>query len=279
MMDGKTVVITGGTGGIGLVAARRLGELGARLVLVGSSRSRGAMAAATLRAAGLAPEILYADLSLIAEGRRIGEQLGALDRIDVLVLNAGAIFDKRRETAEGLERTFALNHLGYFVVGNLLMPKLREAAPSRVVVVASEAHRGATLDFADLQNAVRYDGWRAYRRSKLCNLLFAGELSRRLADTGVTVNALHPGFVDSRFGNDNGVLFRLALGAAKKAIGLRPEEGARTTVHLAASPTVAHVTGRYFDKEREREPSAAARDSAAAERLWAESERIVGAAS
>jgi NAD(P)-dependent dehydrogenase (short-subunit alcohol dehydrogenase family) len=278
-MEGKTVVITGGTGGIGLVAARRLGELGARLVLVGSSRSRGAMAGATLRAAGLAPEILYADLSLIAEGRRVADELRALKRIDVLVLNAGAIFDRRRQTVEGLERTFALNHLGYFVLGNLLVPKLREAAPSRIVVVASEAHRGAALDFADLQNAVKYDAWTAYRRSKLCNLLFAGELSRRVSATGVTVNALHPGFVDTRFGNDNGVLFRLALGAAKKAIGLRPEEGARTTVHLAASPAVAGVTGRYFDREREREPSAAARDAAAAARLWAESERIVGAAS
>ena len=236
------------------------------------------MAAATLRAAGLAPEILYADLSLIAEGRRIGDQLRALDRIDVLVLNAGAIFDRRQETAEGIERTFALNHLGYFVVGNLLIPKLREAVPSRVVVVASEAHRGATLDFADLQHAVKYDAWRAYRRSKLCNLLFARELARRLADTGVTVNALHPGFVATRFGNDNGVLFKLALGAAKKAIGLRPEE-ARTTVHLAASPTLAQTTGRYFDKEREREPSAAARDAAAGTRLWAESERTVAAAS
>lgn len=274
-MKGKTVVITGGTGGIGLVAARRLGELGASLVLVGSSRERGRLAEAALRRAGLSAEILYADLGLIAEGRRLAGALAAsLPRIDVLVLNAGRIFDRREETTEGLERTFALNHMGYFVLGNLLRPRLEAASPSRIVVVASEAHRGAALDFGDLQSRRRYNGWRTYKRSKLCNILFAGEMARRLEGSGVTCNALHPGFVDTRFGADNGLLFRLGLGLAKKLIAITPREGARTTVHVAASPALERVTGRYFDKAAERPPSAEARDAESAARLWAESARI-----
>src|SRR6185312_4690777 len=202
-MDGKICVITGATSGIGLEAAGQLARRGARLVLVGRDPRRGEAALVRLRA--LVPRveatIHYADLSLMAETRRLADELAAaLPRIDVLIDNAGAVFDRHELTAEGLERTFALNHMAYFLLTNLLLDQLKAAAPSRIVVVASEAHRGAQLDFADLAGRRVGGGWQAYRRSKLANILFTAELARRLAGTGVTANCLHPGFVASRFG-------------------------------------------------------------------------------
>ncbi|MBV9524092.1 MAG: SDR family NAD(P)-dependent oxidoreductase, partial [Alphaproteobacteria bacterium] len=218
-----------------------------------------------------------ADLSRLAEIRRLANELAAaLPRIDVLVNNAGAIFDRHSLTEDGLERTFALNHMAYFLLTNLLLGKLEAAAPSRIVNVASDAHRGAVLDFADLAGRGGAQGWNAYRRSKLANILFTAELARRLAGSGVTANALHPGFVASRFGDETGLAMRLLLGIAKRFAAITPAEGARTIVYLASSPDVAGVTGRYFAKEREARPTAAASDAAAARRLWDESARLAG---
>lgn len=276
-LEGKLCVITGATSGIGLETAERLAALGARLVLVGRDREKGAAALARLaqRPAAAPAQMLYADLSRLDEVRHVAAEIAqAAPRIDVLINNAGAIFARRAVTADGFERTFALNHLAYFLLTALLRPQL--AAEARIVNVASEAHRGATLDFDDLQTVQGYSGWAAYRRSKLCNILFTRTLAQRLAGSGVTANCLHPGFVATRFGDNNGGVFRFALSIAKRCTAISPQKGAETSVHLAAAPEVAGQSGLYFDKCQPREPSAAAQDDAAAKRLWQVSAAFVG---
>lgn len=276
-MQGKVCVITGATSGIGLVAAERLAAMGARLVLVGRDKARGEAALARIkrRSPGAQLRIHYADLSRLAEMNRLAAEIAAVEpRIDVLVNNAGAMFQQRGVTEDGLERTFALNHMAYFVLSNRLRDRLAAAAPSRIVSVASDAHRGNTLDFADLQATRNYRGFTAYGRSKLANILFTRELARRLAGSGVTANCLHPGFVASRFGDNNPGLFRLGLGIAKSVFAVSPEKGAETIVYLAASPEVAGVSGGYFAKCRPAAPTEAARDDTAARRLWEESARL-----
>jgi NAD(P)-dependent dehydrogenase (short-subunit alcohol dehydrogenase family) len=278
-MAGKLCVVTGATSGIGLVAAERLAAAGARLILVGRDKARGEAALARIRrhAPGAALAIRYADLSLLAEMNRLAAEIAAAEpRIDVLINNAGAMFTRRSVTADGLERTFALNHMAYFVLANRLRERLAAAAPARIVNVASEAHRGNVLDFTDLQSARGYSGFRVYGRSKLANILFTRELARRLEGSGVTANCLHPGFVASRFGDNNPGLPRLGIGLAKRFFALSPEQGAETLVYLAASPEIAGVTGGYFDKCRVRLPSAEAQDDAAARRLWDESAKLAG---
>jgi NAD(P)-dependent dehydrogenase (short-subunit alcohol dehydrogenase family) len=278
-MQGKTCVITGATSGIGREAAAQLARLGAALVLVGRDAHRGEAASAWVkeRAPGAEITVRTADLSRLDEVRHLAADLAAtIGRIDVLINNAGAMFDHHALTPDGLERTFALNHMGYFLLTNLLLDKLKAAAPARIVVVASEAHRGATLDFADLAGRRSDTGWSAYRRSKLANILFTAELSRRLKGSGITANCLHPGFVASRFGAENGPLMRVGIAIAKRFAAITPEEGAKTLVYLAASPDVAGVTGRYFSKCREITPSPAASDMAAARLLWDESVALAG---
>jgi NAD(P)-dependent dehydrogenase (short-subunit alcohol dehydrogenase family) len=281
-MKDKTCVITGATDGIGLETARRLAALGARLVLVGRNKTKGEAALALLRAQmpGVAVEIHYGDLSRRSEIVRVAaEILRAAPRIDVLINNAGAIFARRETTPEGLERTFALNHLGYFLLTALLRDRLIASAPARIVNVASEAHRNAVLDFADLQGAARYSGWEAYRRSKLANILFTRALAKRIAGTGVTANCLHPGFVATSFGDNNRGLFGAGVRIAKRVSAISVARGAETPVYVASAPDLEGVSGRYFDKSRERAPSAAALDDDAAARLWQESARLVGLSS
>ncbi|HVA12031.1 MAG TPA: SDR family oxidoreductase [Stellaceae bacterium] len=278
-MNGKTCIITGATDGIGLEAAARLGALGARLVLVGRNRAKGEAALATLhqRVPGITVEMHYADLSRRDEVLRLaGELLAAAPRIDVLLNNAGGFFARRTLTEDGLEHTFALNHMGYFRLTALLRERLVASAPARIVNVASEAHRGARLDFDDLQNAKGYRGWKAYQRSKLANILFTRALARRLVGTGVTANCLHPGFVATGFGDNNSGLWRWAIAAAKRVMAIPVERGAETPVYLASSPEIDGVTAKYFDQCRERAPDAPAQDEAAAERLWAASEKLAG---
>jgi NAD(P)-dependent dehydrogenase (short-subunit alcohol dehydrogenase family) len=275
-MQGKVCVITGATSGIGLVAAGRLAAMGARLLLVGRDPARGEAAVAMLKARTpqATVRVLYGDLSRIAEMSRIAGEIAALEpRIDVLINNAGAMFSERGVTADGLERTFALNHLSYFVLSNRLRDRLAAAAPARIVNTASGAHRGQTLDFTDLQSERNYRSFGVYGRSKLANILFTRELARRLAGTGVTANCLHPGFVATRIGDNNGLVFRAGIAIAK-LFALSPEKGAETIVHLASSPAVADVTGGYFIECRPATPSAAAQDDATARRLWEESARL-----
>jgi NAD(P)-dependent dehydrogenase (short-subunit alcohol dehydrogenase family) len=279
-LEGKTCVITGATSGIGQIAAERLAAMGARLVLIARDQARGESTLRRLRehAPAAAHRVHYADLMRVAEVKRVAADIAASEqRIDILVNNAGAIFSYRRLTAEGLERTFALNHMAYFVLSHSLREPLLAAAPARVVNTASAAHQSAKLDFDDLQFARAYNGVSAYQRSKLCNILFTRELSRRWAGTGITVNCLHPGFVASRFGKESGGLLPLVLRAAQ-VLAISPEEGAETTVYLASSQEVADVSGRYFYKCRASATAVQAEDDSAARRLWQESAKLAGIA-
>jgi retinol dehydrogenase-12 len=278
VMSGKTCVITGATDGIGLEAAIRLGAMGARLVLVGRNPAKGEAALATLRARvpGVSAEMHYADLSRRDEIARLAPALlAAAPRIDVLLNNAGAFVAKRTLTADGLEQTFALNHMGYFRLTALLRERLMASAPARIVNVASEAHRGARLDFADLQTTRGFNGWKAYKRSKLANILFTRSLARRLDGTGVTANCLHPGFVATSFGDNNRGWWGWAIGIGKRVMAIPVDRGAETPVYVASSGEIDGVSGRYFDQCRESVPAPPARNDADAERLWSESERLV----
>jgi NAD(P)-dependent dehydrogenase (short-subunit alcohol dehydrogenase family) len=275
-MQGSTVVITGATSGIGEVAADRLAAKGARIVFVARDASRGEETLKHLRAIAPHAEYAahYADLSKLSEMKRVANEIAATEtNIDVLINNAGAMFNSRRVTADGLEMTFATNHMSYFVLSNVLRNRMREGA--RIVNTASDAHAGPRLDFEDLQSARRYSGFGAYGRSKLCNILFTRELARRLQGTGVTANCLHPGFVATRFGNQSGGMLSFAIRAAKN-FALTPEQGAETIIYLASAPEVADVSGRYFIKCRPATPSKAAQNDEDAARLWEVSARLAG---
>ena len=275
-MQGKTIIITGATSGIGEVAAIRLAEQGARIVFTAREQARADDTMAALRKANASADhaVHMADLSRLSEMKRVGAELAREPVIDVLVNNAGALFNRRQETEDGLEMTFALNHMAYFVVTNLLLKKLQPGA--RIVTVASNAHRGARLDFDDLQNRRSYVGFPVYSRSKLCNILFNRELARRIAGSGVTANALHPGFVATRFGDNSGGIMRAVLKVAKPIGAISPEEGASTIIYLASSPQVAGVSGEYFHECKPATPTAEARSDEDAKRLWEISEQIAG---
>lgn len=272
-MQGKTVVITGATSGIGEVAAIRLAERGARIVFTARDKIRADDTMAKLRGANPdADHALYmAELSSLAEMKRVGTELAALPQIDVLINNAGAMFGKRHETGDGLEMTFALNHMAYFIITNRLLPRLKPGA--RIVTVASNAHRGAKLDFSDLQSRNGYSGFPVYCKSKLANILFNRELARR-APQGVTCNALHPGFVATRFGNNSGGMLGGVFRAIKPLGAISPEEGARTIVYLAGAPSVSCVTREYFYECAITTPSQEAQRDSDALRLWEISEKL-----
>jgi NAD(P)-dependent dehydrogenase (short-subunit alcohol dehydrogenase family) len=279
-IQGKVVVITGATSGIGQVAAQRLARMGARLVLVARDRARGAAMLAQLQALapGIGHDVHYADLSRLAETKRVARDIAAAEpRIDVLINNAGAMFSNRVVTEDGLERTFALNHMSYFVLTAGLRARLLAAAPARVVNTASNAHRRGHLDFADLQSAGNYRPLAAYATSKLCNILFTRELARRLKGQGATANCFSPGFVATRFGDESGGLRAIGIRFAK-LFAISPEKGADTLVYLAASPDAASVSGEFFYRCRPGTLTADAQDDAIAQRLWLESERIGGSA-
>jgi NAD(P)-dependent dehydrogenase (short-subunit alcohol dehydrogenase family) len=205
-----------------------------------------------------------ADLSRLSEMKRVAGEIEG--DVDVLINNAGALFNKREVTEDGLEKTFATNHMAYFVVTNLLRPKLRAGA--RIVSTASDAHRGAKLDFSDLQSGKRYSGFSVYGKSKLCNILFNRELARRLEGTGVTANCLHPGFVATRFGDQSGGIVQRAIRIAKPIGAISPEDGAKTIIHLAVSPEVEGKSGGYYYKNRIATPTKEAQNDAGARRLW-----------
>jgi NAD(P)-dependent dehydrogenase (short-subunit alcohol dehydrogenase family) len=275
-MNGKVVVITGATSGIGQVTAEKLAGMGARIVQVARDKTRGEAALARLRqiAPGAAHVVHYADLSRIAGMKRVAEEIAAAEpRIDVLINNAGALFNSRQLTEDGLELTFATNHMAYFVVTNILRERLLASGPARVVSTSSDAHKGAKLDLNDLQSSKAYGGFRVYGRSKLCNILFTRELARRWNGSGVTANCLHPGFVATRFGDQSGGMFASLVRVAKN-FAISPEKGAETIVYLASSDDVKGVTGEYFYKCRRATPTTEATDDASAAHLWEESARL-----
>lgn len=275
-MTAKTILITGATSGIGRVAAESLAQQGAQVVLVGRNPAKTEATVAEIkRATGNASvSHLLADLSEQAQVRGLAAQfLSRYPRLDVLINNAGGVFRQRRLTADGREMTWALNHLSYFLLTNLLLDRLLASGPARIINVSSNAHRRVRgLDFDDLEGARSYWGFRAYARSKLANVLFTYELARRLAGTAVTANALHPGLIRTGFGANNGRLWAL-LYVFINALGRTPAQGADTLIYLASSPAVEGLTGQYFYKRQARPSSGASYDQAAARRLWTVSEQ------
>jgi len=277
-MRGKTVVITGGTSGIGEVAAIALAKMGARIVLVARDKSRGDATLARLcdSAPDITHSVHFADLLRLAEMKRVVAEISDQEpRIDVLINNAGALFAKRRLTEDGLERTFALNHMAYFVMTAGLRERLVASGPARIINTASAAHQGVTLDFNDLQSARSFEARKTYGQSKLCNILFTRELARRLQGTGVTANCLHPGFVATRFGDQSGGLISRLVWLAK-FFAISPAKGAETIVYLASSPDVRETTGQYFYKSAPTMPSSAAQDDRSALLLWQRSAALAG---
>src|SRR5664280_2529190 len=256
-MAGKTVLVTGGTGGIGRATAMGLAAMGARLGITGRDRGRTEEAAREIRAVGAGQvDLFVADLSSQLEVRRLADEvLQTYPRLDVLVNNVGGYWNTRHVTADGLERTFALNHLTPFLLTNLLLDRLTQSAPARVVTVASNAHTTGQIDFDDLQGERSYSGSRAYSQSKLANVLFTYELARRLAASAVTANALHPGVVSTSFGaEDPGVVQRLFVPFVRPFLKA-PEQGAATSIHLASSPGLEQETGRYFANSKPKRSS------------------------
>ena len=213
-----------------------------------------------------------ADLSRLSEMKRVASEIEG--EVDVLINNAGALFGKRQVTADGLEMTFAVNHMAYFTVTNLLLPKMK--AGGRIVSTASDAHRGQRLDFDDLQSERRYSAFSVYGKSKLCNILFNRELAHRLEGSGIAANCLHPGFVATRFGDSSGGLFQFVIKLGKPTVALSPEEGAKTIVYLASSPEVEGKSGGYYVKCKPASPTREAQSDADAKRLWDVSAKIAG---
>jgi NAD(P)-dependent dehydrogenase (short-subunit alcohol dehydrogenase family) len=276
-MQGKTVVITGATAGIGEVAALELARQGARIVFVARNPLKAdAMLARLAIANDKAKHAAYlGELSRLSEMKRVAGEIAAKEgTIDVLINNAGAIFAKRETTADGLEMTFATNHLAYFVVTDLLLANM--AKDGRIVSTASNAHKAGKIDWDDLQSQKSYSSFRVYGTSKLENILFTRELARRIAGTGVTANCLHPGFVASSFGDNNGGLLGFVIGFAKKIAAISPEEGAKTIIYLASSPDVAGQSGGYYYKSKLDTPTADGRNDEYAKRLWDVTAKIAG---
>ena len=276
-MLGKVCVVTGATSGIGAVTARRLAEDGATVVVVARSRAKGEETVRTIEASAGAGRaaLVVADFAAFADVRRAASEiLAKYPRLDVLVNNAGAIHMARETTKDGLEATFAVNHLAPFLFTRLLLPRLEESAPARIVNVASRAHKRSGIDFDDIEHKNDYRGFPVYAQSKLCNILFTYELARRLGDTRVTANCLHPGVIASGFGKNQPGFF--SFGARLVAPLLwTAEKGARTSIYHAEAPELASVSGKYFDSDtREIRASSVSYDRDAQRRLWELSERM-----
>jgi len=279
-MSGKTVLVTGGTAGIGLATAEGLARIGAAVAITGRDRARAETAARQIRSAGGGQvHVFVADLSSQAEVRRLADDVHTtLRSLDVLVNNVGGYWNTRHVTTDGLERTFALNHLAPFQLTHLLLDRLREAPLPRVVTVASNAHSTGHIDFDDLQGERSYSGARAYSQSKLANVLFSSELAGRAAGTSLTANSLHPGVVNTSFGaEDPGLVQRILVPFARPFLKT-PSQGAATSIRVAADPALRGVTGCYFAKGRPAESSQDSHDPIVAARLWRLSAELVGLA-
>jgi NAD(P)-dependent dehydrogenase (short-subunit alcohol dehydrogenase family) len=278
-MTAKNVLVTGGTAGIGKATAVGLAALGARVGITGRDRIRAEAAAADIRAASGNPavDVFIADMSAQAEVRRLaGEVLDAYPRLEVLVNNVGWFWAHRHVTADGLEHTFAVNHLGPFLLTNLLLGRLKASAPARVVTVSSGAHAMGRINFDDLQGSPAYSGQRAYNASKLANVMFTYELARRLAGSGVTATVLHPGVTRTEFGAGDQAGFIKVMLPLLRPFMKTPAAGAATPIYLASSAEVEGVTGRYFVNRRPKTSNKGSHDTATAARLWNVSADLVG---
>ena len=278
-MHGKTVLITGANQGIGKASAISLGKMGASLVLVCRDGEKGRAAVADIkRETGRGDvELILADMGSQADVRRAAaEFLAKHDRLDVLLNNAGVLVTSRRTTKDGIEETFAINHLGYFLLTNLLLDVLKKSAPSRIVSVSSDAHKGSRMQWDDLQfERAKFRAFSVYSQSKLANILFTTELAKRLEGTGVTANCLHPGVIASGFGRTYGGFTSVLVKVASPFL-ITPEKGARTSVYLASSPEVAGVSGKYFKNCKETRADRGAYEDGAPKRLWEVSASLTG---
>jgi NAD(P)-dependent dehydrogenase (short-subunit alcohol dehydrogenase family) len=279
-MNGKICLVTGATNGIGKATALALAQMGATVVIVGRNPAKCAAVVSEIKhsSGNDAVEALIADLSIMAEVQHVADQFKAkYQQLHVLVNNAGGAFLKRQVTAEGFEKTFALNHLNSFLLTSLLLDTLKASAPARIVNVASDAHKGAQLDFDDLQSEKGRFSLAAYGRSKLATVVFSYELARRLSGTGVTCNVLHPGLVRTGFASNLGAVPSAVIGFFMRFVGLTPEQGAQTSVYLATSPDVENVSGKYWEKSKVVRSGRAAYDKATWTRLWDVSDTMVAA--
>jgi retinol dehydrogenase-12 len=276
-MKDKLVMVTGATAGIGKVTARELARKGATVIVVGRSREKCETITNEIRTATGNPNVSFmvADLSSQAEIRRLATEFYAHhDHLDVLVNNAGAVNTKRLESPDGIELTFAVNHLNYFLLTHLLLPALKAAPTARIVNVASDAHAAGALNFDDLEyKQRRYNAFSAYAQSKLANIMFTYELARRLTGGTITANALHPGFVSTRFGANNGGIFTF-IPLLARIIGVNEDKGAETSIYLASSAEVEGVSGAYFSEGRLSKSKKASYDTIAQQRLWQISEQM-----
>jgi retinol dehydrogenase 14 len=278
-MTGRTVLVTGGTGGIGRATALGLARLGANVALTGRDAARAEHTAREIRSqTGVQVDVFLADLSAQAEVRRLADEvLQRLPRIDVLVNNVGGYWNTRHPTVDGLERTFAVNHLAPFLLTDLLLPRLQSSDHARVVTVASHAHAQGRIDFDDLQGEHSYSGARAYNQSKLANILFTYELARRMHRSTVTANAVHPGIVSTSFGADDPARTQRLLVPVLRPFMKSADRGAATSIHVASARQLQDITGRYFTNSRPRTSSARSRDQGTAARLWQASTDLVSA--
>ncbi len=278
-MDSKICIVTGANSGIGKVTARELAAQGAIVIAVARSQERGQAAVDEIKQAAGNPNVhlMLCDLSSQASIRDFTAAFKKqYTHLDVLVNNAGVFFSSRNETVDGLEQTFALNHLGYFMTTLLLMDELEAADSARVVNVSSDAHRGGSIKFDDLQSEQKYSGFGVYSDSKLANVLFTYELARRLGDSTISTNALHPGFVATNFAKNNGRLASLAMSTIGRIMGRSPDKGAETSIYLATSPDVAGKTGLYYSDCKSVQSSVASYDESTAARLWEVSLELTG---
>ncbi len=278
-MRGRVCLVTGATSGIGAETAMQLARRGATVIVAGRSVEKSAAAVAQIKAktGSAAVEYMLADLSSQKEVRGLAQQFKSkYSRLDVLVNNAGGLWMLRQETVDGIEMTFAVNHLGYFLLTHLLLDTLIASAPARIVNVSSALHRQAQMNFDDLQGKRSYNPLNAYNQSKLANVLFTYELARRLDGTGVTANALHPGGVRTNLVARNGGLFKWFVQPLFNLQAISVEQGARTSVYLASSPEVEGITGKYFGKCQEWRSSPDSYDEAAQKRLWQVSAEMTG---
>jgi NAD(P)-dependent dehydrogenase (short-subunit alcohol dehydrogenase family) len=269
-MQGKICLITGGTNGIGKATAQALAQMGATVVIVGRNAVKTAQVVEEIRAASGNKNVdfLLADLSSQQDIRRLADEFKRkYPQLHVLLNNAGAVFMRRQLSVDGIEMTFALNHLAYFLLTNLLLDTLKASAPARIINVSSDAHTSGKIEFDNLQGERSY-GPKAYSNSKLANILFTVELARRLEGTGVSVNALHPGFVATGFGKNNPGLLMKIIRAAVPFIARSPEKGAETSIHLAFSPSGESMTGKYFYDSQVIPAAPQATDMAVARKLW-----------
>jgi len=278
-MNGRTCLITGATDGIGKEAAIELAKKGCNLILIGRNKEKGEKVVEEIRKVAenhVDIDYFVADLMLMKEVSRVADEVSRkYPKIDVLLNNVGAYFAFRDVTEEGFERTFALNHLGYFLMTKKLLPLVEKSDYKRIVNVSSSAHYGIDFEFDNMNGEKKYSGFDVYKKSKLANVMFTYELAKRIEGTGITANCLHPGFVSTNFGKNNNFLWRNVIRVAMWLTAISVKDGAKTSIHLACSDEVKDITGRFFANSQIKKGSSKAKNEEHNRKLWELSEEFV----